>query len=43
VPLAARLEKLSPGCRAIDNVHALIGGFRMWKTVGESNQFNNPL
>ena len=25
-----KLKKLPPGCRASDNAHAFIGGFRMW-------------
>jgi polyphosphate glucokinase len=25
-----RLDKLPPGCRAGDNSHAFIGGFRLW-------------
>ena len=29
-----KLKKLPPGCRAGDNAHALIGGFRLWTGAG---------
>jgi polyphosphate glucokinase len=28
---AKKLEKLPPGCRAGDNAHAFLGGFRLWE------------
>ncbi len=32
---ASKLEKLPPGCRAGDNSHAFIGGFRLWEQADE--------
>ena len=32
---ASKRQKLPPGCRAGDNSHAFIGGFRLWEQADE--------
>jgi polyphosphate glucokinase len=29
-----RLKELPPGCRAVDNTNAFLGGFRLWEQEG---------
>jgi len=38
-----KLKELPPGCRAGDNSHAFLGGFRLWEKNGKSEGEKHPV